>query len=1338
MSLLAATQIPKPSDEQAFERACVPLWRGLLKDPNVQKNARRGQGQDGVDLYGMRNRNPNQYVGIQCKLKGDGKQLSEKEVRDEVEKALKFKPALREYFIVTTAPDDGEMHELARVITGELRAKGTQMLVYIWGWNTLEERISEDDDSRRAFDPSFGPFSGLILHNTEELLVGQSQTRSDLAQIKASLTQFAATRTTPPGDATVAVNVLEAHLDADIDSFRDLANAGKPRTALPLLEGLLARVASSASGRLLFRIKANIGFCRLALGEQERAAALLAEAHDHAPSEPKAIANKAFSLLLRGEWQELLRWGQEALAADPTNEWLAGYLVQAARFDPAIFEPLNLLPDGLKSSAGVAVAHVDFLRQRGLTPEWWQAARSAFAAHAEDAYARQFAAEADLDEAVRDTKFRRTHLLAPEQWMKIVAAAELLRRLWDEARASEGVIRPEDAALCCNLIVAYQIIDELPKALEIARQGLELAPNDVEILSRAASVAIDAHDDSLAATILPRLPPGPDVTVLAFRFHAARGDWKEVARLYQSQSEHIPEVERGLIITAGRLAEIKLARPDDLEQQLAAIAQEMSDDPRASIVVADFARTEGLENLAEASFKAALKKIGADSHIAARVMVAMHAEKRGDASVVAGLLDGHVAEDRDTEVLRALTRAFVNDSPIRRRAIKFFERLPSTLKKLSFYQHAEGLLHYNRGALKQAEACLRKAIELSPDLTNYLTLFSTLRRDNREAEIKPILAGLDLVSLSGTPGQKMFLAQQLFAAGMPKVAFPFAYEVLQASKNDAEAALRYLGLMMLDPDGRHTPRARAVGVDVWVRLEQAHGEQYSFVVAEGPDRPAEGILSPAHAIASAAMGLKIGDTFTAKPALGAGTTWRVAEIKHKYLHALHDVMANFQTRFPDANGFYTIRMRDNDVQPALDEVRRVSETNQKLAQLYISQHLPMAMVASRLGRDSISFAEYIRSLDQDIVTAIGNVPERESERAIVDQHRAAGAVFDTYAAWTAATMDVLDILRAVFGKLVIPQSSMDELRSLLDRNELGLGGRSMTVAWHKGQYIRQEFTAEDNRARDQVIKEQIAKIEGACEIAPAAAPDEPSELASTLTGTFGTDVLDAADLAASGYVLLSEDLYYRQMATVAVGSAARGVCLQSALAFARERKFISDEKYAAIAVRLAWRRHSHVSLDAETLFRAWQADQTDDLVEFTALAEFIGTRSAEIQSHLVVVFAFMNRIWQLSQAAPGRVMKATSILLERLIRFRQTDWALSLAILADGSVWRLREYIAAWTRGHFLDLDEVRRAEEQLNALHARSHVLRISRQRPRALSSMSWPNRKGLISGSCAPGPES
>lgn len=1301
MSLLAATQIPKPADHQAFERACVPLWSGLLKDPNVQRNARGGQDQEGVDLYGMRERDPNQYVGIQCKLKGDGKALSEKEVRTEVGKALKFKPALSEYFIVTTAPDDGEMHELARVITGELRANGHQMLVYIWGWNTLEEKISADDAARKAFDPGFGPFTERILEDTQKLVLGHAETQSGLAKVQATLTQIATTITLAPGDTTTAGNALEAHLDADIDTFREIANSGKPRTALSLLEGLLARVQSTASGRILFRLKANIGSCLLALGEDEKAIQLLSEAYDHAPSEPRAVANKAFALLLQGKWQEVLALGRAALSADPRNEGVAGYLIQAARFDPSIDEPLDLVPAELKTSAAVAVGRVDVLRHRGLVPAWRTAAREALAAHPNDRHARQFAADADLDEILSDEKVQWTHLLTSDQRTRVESAIAVLRGQWDRALASEGAIRPEDAALCSNLIVAYLVLDEMPAALEIARQGVAAAPNDVELAKRAAVAAIDGNDEALSRDLLQRLPPSPDTLVLAFRHFSARGEWSEVARIARCDADEIPVVERTLVLTAGRLAELKIEQPSDLEARMSAIAAEVADNARASIVVADFARMEGLTSVSDAAFRSAVKLITPESHISARLMVAMHAARRAEASIVADLLDGHVGEDHDGEELRSLARAFVNDTPIRQRAVRFFERLPPALKQKPFYLHAEGLLHYNRGALQEAESCLRRATAISRDLTNYLTLFSTLRRMDRGTEIKPILENLDLASLEGTPGEKMYLAQALFVAGIHERALAFAYEVLQSARNDPDAALRYFGLMMLDPNGRKAPRARVVALDTWVRLEGVHGESTSFIIVAGPDRPADGVVSPSHALAAAAMGCRDGDQFTIKAAIGADATWRVAEIKHKYLHALHDVMANFETRFPDAKGFYSIKTKDGEVQPALDEVKRVSEGNRKLADLYLLQHLPMAMVASRLGRDAIGFADYVRSLDHDIVACVGTAQERDAARDVIVRHRAAGAVLDTYAAWTVATMDVFDVLLGVFGKLAIPRSCIDELRGLRDEEEFRGQGRSMTIAWHNGQYVRQEFTRADIEARNRFIAEQIEKIEKHCDVVPGAAPDATTDLASILTDMFGADILDEAHLAAEGYVLISEDLYYRQIAATAVGVAVASVWLQPVIAFAREKAIIDTERQAEITLKLAWRRHGHLSLDAETLYAVLHADTSDDLANFGAACAFIGTRDAELKSHLSVSLAFLGRIWSRGAGTDLKMMRASGILLERLTRFRPADWALLLALMKDAAPEALGGYIDQWVIGHFLGIERLHQAEQELNAMRA-------------------------------------
>ena len=129
MSQVAATQITKPTDEQAFERACVILFRGLLNDPNVQTNGRRGQRQNGVDIFGFRNQNSAHAVGVQCKLKGPDAELTEREIEDEVKKALTFVPPLREYFIVTTGPDDTDLQRAARELTIKAAANGRQISI---------------------------------------------------------------------------------------------------------------------------------------------------------------------------------------------------------------------------------------------------------------------------------------------------------------------------------------------------------------------------------------------------------------------------------------------------------------------------------------------------------------------------------------------------------------------------------------------------------------------------------------------------------------------------------------------------------------------------------------------------------------------------------------------------------------------------------------------------------------------------------------------------------------------------------------------------------------------------------------------------------------------------------------------------------------------------------------------------------------------------------------------------------------------------------------------------------------------------------------------------------
>jgi tetratricopeptide (TPR) repeat protein len=1305
MSLLAASQIQKPADEQAFERASVVLWRGLLNDRSVQRNGRRGQRQNGVDLFGIRDNDANWQVGIQCKLKSEGHFLTEDEIRDEVRKAQTFKPALKEYYITTTAPDDVAMQELAREITAELAKSGNTLRVFVWGWNTLEERISEDAAARKAFDPTYDPFSAEILEETRSISIAQGETRVEMSagfsRMEAMLTDVSARLAVPPGDTTVEMGALEAHLDAEINEYRELNSSGKTLTALPLLEKLLDRARSSASGRILFRIKANIGHCLLALGKDEEAAAMVLASCDHAPDEPKAIANKAFGLLLQGKWQELLAFGVPKLEADPSNEWLAGYLVQAARFDASVSDPLSMIPQQLRQSAAVQIGLVDFIRRRGRSGEWWSAARRALEAHPSEPHAVQFAAEAELDEILTSESFQRTRILSSAERVRLDAATATLMSQWDRERVTDGPLRPENAALCSNVLVGLHALNDFPKAIAVARQGLSLAPGDVDIIARAAIVALEAGDEPLVSELLAKLPRNADAAVLKFRFHAARADWKEVVRLVEEDSSLFPAVEAPMISTAGKLAAIEIGGDDKEERrrQIAALATEAADDPRASIVVADFSRQEGFDDIADDAFKAALSRIGDESHASDRLMVAHHAARRGDSSIVADLLDGHIAEDHDNDELRKLATAFVNDNPIRQRAVSFFGRLPEKIRELPFFQRAEGLLHLNRGALQEAEMALRKAIASQPDLDNYIALFSVLHRLDRGDEVKALVDRLNLATVEGTPGQKMFLAQVMRKVGERARALQYAYAVLKSARNDQKAALRYFGLIMMDPEDRLIPAADVVAIDTWVKLESEQHEVHAFLIEEGMDRPADDILSPSHPTVAAALGLKVGDEFDMPASFGGVRKWRVVEIKHKYLHALHDVMENFEKRFPDSKGFYKITMEDGDIQPALDQVRRASESNRRLADLYLENNCPISLVISKCGGDTIRFVEHIRFLNFDIRTCSGTEVERVAAQATLRSGRRSGAVLDTYTAWTISTMDAFDVLKAVFGYIIVPQSVIDELKILRDDQDV-TAKQSITVAWHNGEYVKQEHTSEEIAARRSYIVEQLTRIEAACEVRPVVVVDRPSELATLIHRSFGSHVLDAANLAGTEHVLVSEDMYFRQYGEAACST--KAVWLQAVFSFAREFRAIDHRRYIDLIVKLAWRRHGHLSLDADTMLGALRSDPQGDIENFRAITNFMGTRNADLRSHVDVSVEFLNRLWHEYGNSDLRCMQATSILLDRMLRYRSRNWAFVLAFIKRGCISPIKGYVDGWITGHFLPVHEIAEAAAEIEKLAKR------------------------------------
>jgi spore coat protein CotH len=152
-------ELPPPTDWEKFERLCRDLWAAIWEDPNTQRNGRSGQQQGGVDVFGMR-RGVGKYSGVQCKRRGniaDAGEISEQELRDEVEKAKTFCPELGgEFVLAFTGKRDAKIQAVARALNDEHIAKDLFEII-VFSWDDIQERLG---DPRSCCHQALLGFSG--------------------------------------------------------------------------------------------------------------------------------------------------------------------------------------------------------------------------------------------------------------------------------------------------------------------------------------------------------------------------------------------------------------------------------------------------------------------------------------------------------------------------------------------------------------------------------------------------------------------------------------------------------------------------------------------------------------------------------------------------------------------------------------------------------------------------------------------------------------------------------------------------------------------------------------------------------------------------------------------------------------------------------------------------------------------------------------------------------------------------------------------------------------------------------------------------------------------------
>ncbi len=142
-------QILKPENWQDFEELCKILWGEIWECPEIKKNGRAGQNQQGVDIYGIP-KGETKYFGIQCKGKDEYTKsvLLEKEIRAEIAKAKNFRPQLKKFYFATTANKDERLEEFVRLKNVE-HIEISLFEVHLFCWEDIAYLIEQN---KRAND----------------------------------------------------------------------------------------------------------------------------------------------------------------------------------------------------------------------------------------------------------------------------------------------------------------------------------------------------------------------------------------------------------------------------------------------------------------------------------------------------------------------------------------------------------------------------------------------------------------------------------------------------------------------------------------------------------------------------------------------------------------------------------------------------------------------------------------------------------------------------------------------------------------------------------------------------------------------------------------------------------------------------------------------------------------------------------------------------------------------------------------------------------------------------------------------------------------------------------
>ena len=905
--------------------------------------------------------------------------------------------------------------------------------------------------------------------------------------------------------------------------------------------------------------------------------------------------------MLQNDWVSARHIAETGLVEHPDNAPLAATYIRSLLHDETIEDPISLIPEPIRRTPEVEEAHVVWLIERAETPAWWNAAIDAHTRHPEIADLKEMYANALLSRAIGGQRYVYGQEIDQKGYGDIETAIQVYESMWDEIRGRTRRQKGDSSSIALNLMIAYRIVGKADAATALGWETVERFPEDVAVKEYLGSALVEEGETGKALQVVSDLEENDHVIAIRYKIAVISKDWKTVLCLADRYADSIPESERPAARAMKLVARADLVAPEEARRILETEHQEFLGDTRASVLLCQSARVLGLEDLSQSLFDIVGSAIQ-DGHAdyPSRLAIAEEAMVRGQPSVAIDALDGRVALEKDSEALRLLGHALVFDLPIRDRAIKFFEDLGADVIGMAHFQKLQGILHFNRGVPKAAIAPLSNALKADLRIDTLMCLIRAHYLNNEKESISKLVESEQVEALDGSALDRINLSHVLLDFSDQTRALQQAYIALTMGLANAVVVMKFLGFVLRATSTGWEPNGDGrVSPGTWVRLTRSGGVSFEGLIDETHDRPWGQAVKTSNSFIARCLGLRKGQEFQVENSLGSSEKWEVSEIKPWWLQAFHHLTGEFGQRFPEARGFATVTIADDDIEPALEQVRRISAMAREQADVYLRNNIPLVMAAGHRPGGVVAFAQYVSSVGEQVRVCSGASEERDEALTFIQNNERAGAVIDAFTAWHAAALGALPVLTERLGKIAIPANELSQLLAMREECFGAEEGDSMSLDYRDGQYVRFIESADDRKNRMGQVNELITAVEESCSVEPVQLPDRLSELGEKLIRLPPTGAFAAAVMAGQSRLLLCEDFVMRRLARDGFG--VKAVWLQTVLSSAEQAGTMSFSSYADSVVYLAHYRHGYVSVSGPVLLLVFERDNSRDLFQLEIL-----------------------------------------------------------------------------------------------------------------------------------------